>query len=109
MKVQVKVSPKVIVEAEGNKQNEVFEQLATLQEVFGQEQCGKCGNDNLRFVVREVEGNKFYELHCVKCRAKLIYGAHKSGNTLFPKRKEGDDYLPDKGWLKWDREKKEMV
>lgn len=109
MKVQLKVSPRVIVEAEGSKQTEIFEELASLQEVFSQKQCGKCENEELRFVVREVDGNKFYELHCLKCRAKLAFGVHKQSPTLFPKRKDGEDYLPDNGWMRWDREKKEMV
>lgn len=110
MKVQLKVAPKVIVEAESEKQTEIFEQLHSLQEVFGQSRCGKCGNeDSFKYVVREVDDNKFYELRCEKCRAKITFGAHKRGNTLFPKRKDDEgEYLPDNGWLRWNKDKKTL-
>ena len=30
--------------------------------------------------------------------AKLSFGSHKKGGGLFPKRKDGDNWLPDRGW-----------
>ncbi len=109
MKVQVKVSPKVLVEADGETQTDVFQQLAALQEVFGRfDKCGKCGGTDLRFIVREdKDENKYHEIHCQnpECRARLAFGQNKKGGGLFPKRKDGDNYLPDGGWLRWNKKK----
>ena len=81
----------------------MFSQLSAFQEVFGETTCGKCGSDNLRFVVRENEGNEYYELRCLDCGAKLQYSVNKKGGTLFPKRKNAEgEWLPDKGWTKWN-------
>lgn len=118
MKVQKKITGTVFVEGSGDTHTEIWEQLAKLQEVFGQDKCGKCGSEATQFVVREVADGKkmykYYELHCQKCRARLSFGQHNEGGTLFPKRKDdsegtvtgtADAYLPDGGWLKWDKEK----
>jgi len=105
MKAIFNVSPNLTIELEADQEKTLFEELAKLQEVFGIDKCGKCEGTDLRFVVRENDGNKFYELHCQKCFARLAFGAHKKGDTLFPKRKDGDNYLPDNGWTKWDKEK----
>jgi hypothetical protein len=106
MKVVCKVSDKLTVELEGADQKDTFEKLATVQEVFGEDVCGKCGKSNLKFQVRTVDDNKFYEIKCVSCGAVLSFGAHKKGNTLFPKRKDGENWLADRGWVKWDGSKK---
>jgi len=95
---------KLSVEFDAGTNKEAFKQLANLEEVFNESCCGKCKGDSIRFVVRHVEGNDFFELHCQnhKCRAKLAFGQHKTGGTLFPKRKgEGEEYLPDNGWVVW--------
>ncbi len=123
MKVQVKVTPKIFIEAVGEKHTDVFEQAATMQEVFGAaNKCGKCGCDDLRFIVRDdKEDNKYYELHCQnhKCRARLSFGQNKGAKegTLYPRRTENKkksimggkletgDYLPDGGWLRWNKDK----
>jgi hypothetical protein len=99
MQVQVKVSPNVIITAEGEKQTDVFKELARLTEVFGQSKCGKCGGTNLRFVVRTLD-NDFYEIQCADCKAKLTFGQHKKiPGSLFPHRKDKEDkYLPNNGW-----------
>lgn len=123
MKVQVKVSPTIIVEGEGDTMTEVFESLASLQEVFSNDECGIC-HKPARFIVREDdEKNKYYEMRCtnLSCRAKLQFGCTKKGGNLFPKVRwdslsEGDQknradqkaaaeknrgYLPAGGWYKW--------
>jgi translation initiation factor 2 beta subunit (eIF-2beta)/eIF-5 len=102
MKVICKVNEKVTFELEGSGQKDIFEQLSSVQEVFGEGACGKCNSENIRFQVREVDGNKFYELKCNACGSTLAFGAHKKGDTLFPKRKDGDGkWLDNKGWTKW--------
>jgi DNA-directed RNA polymerase subunit RPC12/RpoP len=91
------------VELEGESQKDLFEAISKFQEVFDETVCGKCGSENLRFVVRNVEDNLYYELRCVDCGAKLAFGVHKKGGGLFPKRKDNDGkWLPDNGWVKWN-------
>lgn len=111
----------VSVEAEGDTQTSVFEELAKLQEVFDHKECGHCHGTDLKFMVREVEGNKFYELRCcnISCNARLKFGAHKQGNTLFPKRRwdslsdkekaqykdpQESGWLPNNGWFKFNEQ-----
>ncbi len=97
-------------ELEGKTQTDIFEQLAQLQEVFENDVCKRKGkeSDNLRFRVREdKEENKYYELVCVDTdpalrNAKLSFGQHKKGGTLYPHRKDKDGkWLPDNGWTVW--------
>ena len=45
------------VEFESDTVKDAVTQLSAFQEVFGEIKCGKCGSENLRFVVRENDGN----------------------------------------------------
>lgn len=83
---------------------DLFKQLAAFTEVFSDESCGKCKSGDVAYVVRNVEDNDFYEKKCKSCGAKLAFGSHKKGDTLFPKRKDGDSWLLDSGWVKYNRE-----
>ena len=38
-------------------------------------------------------------------KSKLAFGSMKKGGGLFPKRKDGDTWLPDGGWMKWNSKK----
>ena len=90
-------------EIEGDSPRDVFENVAKFQEVFEENTCGKCGSDNVRFVVRNVDDNLYYEIRCGGCGARLSFGSHKKGGGLFPKRKDSDgNWLPDQGWVKWN-------
>jgi ribosomal protein L40E len=94
---------RIKVEIDGESQKDLFESLSKFQEVFDESSCGKCGSENLRFVVRNVEDNLYYELRCLDCGARLAFGANKKGGGLFPKRKDNDGkWLPDGGWVKWN-------
>ena len=107
MKVKYKVSDRLEFELEGSGQKEVFKELALIQEIFGEEKCDVCGNQNIKFVVRNVEGNDYYELRCSDCGSILAFGQHKKGGTLFPKRKDDDGkYLANRGWHKWTKDEK---
>lgn len=107
MKLRYRINDKLECEVEGDGQKEIFKELATLQEIFGEEKCGSCGKNNLRFVVRNVEDNDYYELRCSDCGSVLSFGQHKKGGTLFPKRKDDSgNYLPNKGWYKWNKDSK---
>lgn len=108
MKVLYKANDKLTFELEGSGQKEIFKELAVIQEIFAEEKCGLCSSTNLRFIVRNVEGNDYYELRCVDCGAILAFGQHKKGGTLFPKRKDDNGIiLPNKGWHKWSKEQSE--
>lgn len=105
------MSVQITVNAGGNMV-EMFEEISALSEVFGIKKCEACGNENIRYVTRTASKGKkefkFHELHCQnsKCRARLSFGQHATGNTLFPKRKDPDGvYLENNGWVKYDPSK----
>lgn len=94
---------KISVEVEGDSHRDLFEQINKFQEVFEEDVCGKCGHENIRFVVRTVDDNQYYELRCSSCGARLAFGANKKGGGLFPRRKDSEGtWLPDNGWVKWN-------
>lgn len=102
MKLKFKPNDKLEFELEGAGQKEIFKELAMVQEIFSEKKCGVCQSENIKFVVRVVDDNEYYELRCMDCGAVLSYGQHKKGGTLFPKRKDADGkYLPNNGWYKW--------
>lgn len=109
MKVEVKVSDRVTVTAEGETQLQVFEQLGTMQEVFGEKECGKCKKTDLTFRVRKVTKGKqefvYPELQCRSCWAKLTFGQKMEDKTLFPHRKNEDGSEKGKrGWVVYNKE-----
>ena len=108
MKVNYKTgNGRISVEIEGDSQRDIFAEIARFQEVFEETKCGKCGSENLRFVVRNVDDNLYYELKCLDCGAKLAFGVMKKGGRLFPKRKDKEgNWLPNGGWVKWNPETK---
>jgi len=95
-------------ELEGESQKDLFEQISSFQEIFEEAKCGACQGEDLRFVVRTVDDNSFYELHCVSCRSRFAFGQHKgTSGSLFPRRKDSEgNYLPKNGWTKWNPETK---
>lgn len=102
MKLRYRINDKVELELEGEGQKEIFKELSAVQEIFGEEKCGMCNKNNLKFTVRSVDGNDYFEIRCNDCNAVLSFGQHKKGGTLFPKRKDEENkYLPNKGWHKW--------
>lgn len=104
MKVKYKPNSKLEFELEGSGQKEIFKELATVQEIFSEEKCGLCKKDHIKFVVRNVDGNDYYEMRCLSCGAALAFGQHKKGGTLFPKRKdENNNWLDNNGWHKWQK------
>lgn len=90
---------------DASDEKQLFKDLAHINEIFGHTKCGKCGSEDLSFVVRsDDDGNDYYELKCNKCGAKFKFGQAKKGGTLFPKRKDADgNWLNDGGWLKYNK------
>ena len=101
----------VVDVASAENQRAVFEKLAAFEEVFDIKACGKCESENLRHVVRtDDKDNKYYELKCMDCYAKLRFGCTKVGNNLFPKRKDdAGEWLPDNAFMRWDKELQKEV
>lgn len=124
MNVTLWLNRNISVEVQGSTDKELFENLAKAQkhEFFQDTVCGKCGSEDIRFTVRTVkdeagEENNFHELTCKKCWAKLSFGHAKVGGGMYAKRLEtgakgkavkGEDDkaipLPNKGWLKYNKE-----
>lgn len=102
MKAILKLSDKLTLEFDASGQKELFEELAKTQEIFAHNTCGACGGTDLKFIVRVVDDNKFYEIGCTNCGCKLAFGQHKKGGTLFPKTKDDEGkWLKNKGWTKY--------
>ena len=98
---------RITAEFDADTQRELFTQISKFQEVFEEAKCGKCGSENIKFVVRTVDDNEYYELRCMDCGAKLAFGSMKKGGGLFPKRKDSEgNWLPDRGWVKWNPDTK---
>lgn len=100
---------KMTVELEGTTQQELFAALAEFQEVFEDNTCikGDESSSNVRFRVRNVDDNKYFEKVCVQPgvlrNVRKSYGQLKVGGGLFPKNKDKDgNWLPDNGWVKWN-------
>mgnify|MGYP006435739091 CR=1 FL=1 len=106
----------VTVVAEGDKFTDVFDQLAASEEVFQNSatcNCGHCSGTNLKWQVRDHDGDPYYEIVCQDCWAKFTFGVKKDKNAvanLFPHRKWGPthpkagEYIPKNGWKKYNKE-----
>ena len=104
MKVNCKVSAKVIVEVEAETVRDAFAALASAHEVFSQDKCGLCGSDKVVFEKREIEGNAYHSMKCTACRVCLDFGSHKVGGGLFVKRKDkAGNWIPNDGWHVWEK------
>jgi hypothetical protein len=104
------------VQVEAETQKQLFEEWASAVEVFGEQRCGLCKSEAIAPVVRTVTHGKqeyqFHELHCQnpECRARLTFGIHQTGETLFPHRRLDPSGRPDRaagefgehrGWTKY--------
>lgn len=102
---------RLVFEIEGGTQKEVFEGIADIQEVFeADDTCGLCKSPDIGFRVRDVQGNKYFELRCHHCYAQFNFGQSKDMKNLFPKRqdKEGN-WLPNRGWFKYRKEEENVA
>lgn len=98
-------SKQITFEIEADTQTALFEELASVQEVFDAEpSCGICQSPH-KFLHRISKGYDFYELVCTnpECRARFEFGQTKEPKGgLFPKRKDKDDkWKPNRGWSKY--------
>ncbi len=116
MKVLVKANEKMTFEFEADQTKDIFENIAHIQEVFGNltftSKDGKYTTDNVRLNVRtDDDDNKYYEAVVMEpgpyMYAKKKYGVNKKGGGLFPKKEEGHRSY----WVKYnkDTQKEEEV
>lgn len=103
MKVSYTTSDnRMTVEIDGKDNKDVFNQLSLFQEIYESRRCGACDSDRVRFQVRDVQGNTYFEIKCLDCGSVLAFGQKRSDGSLFPKRKDKDgNWLPNGGWVKW--------
>ena len=105
MKVQRKISPTTIIEAEGDTVAEVFEALSRLEEAFhGHEECGLCHGKDVAYQTRQDSaGNKYYQAVCLACRAEFRFSLRRTPvGVLYPQLKDKDGRVkPDGGWAVW--------
>ena len=92
----------------------LFEKLAAFQEIFEDDNNVVIENESvpqsdLKFRVRKVDGNEFYEKVYAGNNPKLFgykmeYGSSKENKgCLFPKRKDKEgNYYKNGGWHKWE-------
>lgn len=97
---------------EGAAQFDVFKQIAVIQEVFSDSECGLCASPNIRYVARECKKKVYPELHCVDCQARLAFGLNQEPKlgSMYPKRRLTSSGKPDmkngelgahNGWSKY--------
>lgn len=104
MKVTVKLCRNVLVEAEAEDLQTLYVQLAALEEIFSIRRCGLCGAEDIRHVLRENAGHRFFEVHCeaAGCHGRLALGIPKQGKGLFPRRKDDKGQpLANGGWSRY--------
>ena len=106
MEAQIKSRDnRILFKLSANTQTEMFEEIAKIQEVFdAATECGVCKSKEFRFQVRVVDDNKYYEFVCLnqECRARLAFGQHKKGGSIYVKRKDKEGkWIPNGGWVKW--------
>lgn len=86
MKASVRATPDLSFQVEAETEDELFKQIARVQEVFQHESCGKCHSPNVKFVCRhDSSENDWLEVVCKDCRAKVIFGRTKKGGQIYPK------------------------
>lgn len=120
MKARIKANDNLWFDVEAEQEDELFKQIARVQEIFQHNGCGACDSTNVKFVCRlDNSDNDWLEITCQDCRAKLIFGRTKKGGLIFPKIKwdqlsekqqehrinekayadKHRGYLPAKGWF----------
>lgn len=94
---------RVWLEVDASGVKEAIKALGEYQEVFSERTCGCCGSEEIAYEHRQHDGNDYYSLKCRACGAQLDFGQHKTGGTLFAKRKlsSGEYDKEHGGWYSW--------
>lgn len=101
MKAIYKATDKLTFEVDASSDIEMFEKLAMIDKIFGIDTCSPTKSKNLKFVVNEAQGNKFYEIHDKdNPKYRMKFGVRKvatASGKLFPKKQDNGFY-----WFEWD-------
>ena len=101
MKAVYQVTDKLTFEVDASSDVEMFEKLAMLDKIFGIDVCSPTKSKNLKFVVHEAQGNKFYEIHDKdNPKYRMKFGVRKvatASGKLFPKKQPNGYY-----WFTWN-------
>ena len=109
---------RLTVEFEADSEAEIFRQIASFQEVFESAlTCRKDGktSQDVHFVVRQdADENEYFEARVVAgplVGVKKAFGQKKKPKgKLFPRKKDqNDNWLPDNGWVRWDKDQQKEV
>lgn len=97
------------VEVEVKGIRELFEVFSNISEVLhAAEKCEACKQKNTRLNYRLYDNKRpYFEAICLNpnCKAKLNFGKHENGVTLFPSRKDADgNKIPNFGWDIYQRD-----
>lgn len=95
---------RITIEVTGETIRDLFRGIANAQEAFEADAvCGMCQSECIGFRHRKVDKNDYYEMVCNSCRARLQFGQHKEGGTLFAKRQDKDgNPLRWNGWSRYE-------
>lgn len=109
MKIRLNLANGVWLELDCTNPKEAVKELAAYQEVFSERECGMCHATELVFLHRQDdEKHDYYSIKCKACQAQVDFGQHKTGNTLFLKRKDANGQYDTNhgGWYHWkDRQR----
>lgn len=103
---------RLTVELEAETQTGLWKELAAFQDVFEDNVCVKNGktSEDVRYIVRtDDEENEYFEKRVASgplAGTKKSYGQYKKPKGyLFAKSKDKDgNWLPDNGWVKYNKE-----
>jgi ribosomal protein S27E len=96
VRYQYHFSDKCTISGEVQGPKELVRELASIGELFIETTCKLCNNTNVSFEHRLHDGHSFYSIRCPKCGGRADFGQHKTGETLFLKRREDGKY-----WYRW--------
>lgn len=105
IRVQFHVGDSMSVTVQGHDPKSTFEELSVAMETFGQGcMCEACGSKQTVPVTRVVSQYTLHEWRCTECWSTLkLSSTASSPNNLFPARKKDGEWLPNKGWVKWEK------
>ena len=93
MKARIKATDSLWFDVEAEQEDELFKQIARVQEVFQHRGCGHCNSANVKFVCRlDSSSNDWLEVTCQECRAKLVFGRTKKRRLSLPKDSLGSTF-----------------
>lgn len=91
---------RLVIKVEGESIQDLFEKIGPVAEALdGDQCCGKCQSPQIYPRARKAQEFTYYEIVCSECGAKLSFGQHKKGGTMWPKREDDNgNKLDNRGW-----------